>query len=171
MRIAIPVQFVVSVIILTGCSSPAPEVVLPQPEFDPAIAKAWLDSSNKHYDDRFRDSTEAWFAQRYTNDACVMSPNMPRVCGVPEITKFYWNNGDSRTITLDIKGEEVSGKASEITEVGNYRVIDDEGTVLDAGKFMATYRSDGNAWKVHREIWNSDLDPNAEVVADTPEQN
>lgn len=129
---------------------------IPEASFDAAAVKAVLDSMNKGYDSRFRDSTTAYFATRYTSDACVFAPNMPRVCGIADITKFYWYDGNSRTTTLDIKGEEVSGTADEVTEVGNFRVIDDEGTVLDEGKFIATYRNEGGTWKVHREIWNSD---------------
>lgn len=126
------------------------------PPFSTAVVKAVLDSMNVHYHDRFRDSTTAYFAARYTKDACVMAPNMPRICGIEGITKFYWFDGNSQTTTLDIKGEEVSGTADEVTEVGTYKVIDDEGTVLDAGKFIAIYRNEGSVWKVHREIWNSD---------------
>lgn len=143
-------------ILAVACQQPTP-IEKAAPEFSTASVKAVLDSMNKTYDGRFRDSTTAYFAARYTNDACVFAPNMARVCGIDAITKFYWWNGDSQTTTLDIKGEEVSGTATEVTEVGNYRVIDDEGTQLDAGKFIAIYRNDGGAWKVHREIWNSDI--------------
>jgi ketosteroid isomerase-like protein len=150
-------------ILVASCSTPNSDHVHTQAS-DPSAVKAVLDSMNKHYDDRLRDSTAAYFASRYTKDACVLSPNLPRVCGIDAITAFYWNKGDSQTITLDIIGEEVSGTEKEVTEVGSYRVIDDEGTELDKGKFMAIYRSDEGSWKVHREIWNSDLNwaPNTE---------
>ncbi len=144
-----------SAALLIGCSAPTSENTA-GPTFSTTAVKAVLDSMNKDYDDRFRDSTTAYFAARYTDDACAFPPNMPRVCGVDAITKFYWYDGNSQTTTLDIKGEEVSGTESEVTEVGTYRVIDDEGTVLDEGKFIAIYRHEGGTWKVHREIWNSD---------------
>lgn len=153
-------------LIATACQPPTP-VEKTAPEFSTAEVKASLDSMNKSYDGRFRDSTTAYFAARYTQDACVFAPNMERVCGIDAITKFYWWDGNSQTTTLDIKGEEVSGTATEVTEVGIYRVIDDEGTQLDAGKFMALYRNDGGAWKVHREIWNSDLPVPSAAPADS----
>ncbi|HEY0975848.1 MAG TPA: hypothetical protein VGE21_00140 [Flavobacteriales bacterium] len=146
-----------------GCTSTAHETPASGAPFSTAAAKAALDSMNKHYDGRFRDSTTAYFAARYTTDACVFAPNMPKVCGIEAITKFYWYNGDSRTLTLDIQGEEVSGTAEEVTEVGRYRVIDDEGTVLDDGKFIAIYRHEAGVWKVHREIWNSDRSAQASI--------
>jgi ketosteroid isomerase-like protein len=142
--------------LFAACTANAPAPQAEAPAFNTGAVKHVLDSMNVHYHDRFRDSTTAYFAARYTADACVMAPNMPRVCGIDGITKFYWNNGDSQTTTLDIKGEEVSGTATEVTEVGSYRVLDDEGTLLDDGKFMAIYRNEGGTWKVHREIWNSD---------------
>lgn len=146
-------------VLAAGCSAPAPT---PPPAFDVAAAKAKLDSMNRTYDERFRMNDAAYFAARYTADACVMAPDMPRVCGSPGITAFYWNNGDSRTMALDIRGEEVTGTAQEITEVGNYRVLDEKGTQLDKGKFIAIYHADGANWKVHREIWNSDERPAAD---------
>ncbi len=144
-------------VLILACSSPAAEVSPVPQVFSTAAVKAKLDSMNVNYHDRFRDSTPTYFAARYTADACVMAPDMPRVCGIDGITAFYWNNGDSQTTTLDIKGEEVSGTEKEVTEVGNYRVLDDEGTEMDKGKFIAIYRNEGGAWKVHREIWNSDI--------------
>lgn len=141
--------------LIIGCGPKEPTSA-PAPTFDVTIAKAALDSMNKGYDGRFRDSTTAYFAARYTKDACVFAPNLPRVCGIEAITRFYWFGGDSQTLTLDIQGQEVSGTEQEVTEVGTYRVIDDEGTVLDEGKFIAIYRNEGGMWKVHREIWNSD---------------
>lgn len=57
---------------------------------------------NVHYHDRFRDSTTTFFAARYTSDACVMAPNMLRICGIDGIIKFYWYDGNSQTITLGI---------------------------------------------------------------------
>src|SRR5690349_3551550 len=83
-----------------GCGSNADEPNPAEAPFSTASVKAKLDSMNAHYHDRFRDSTTAYFAARYTNDACVMAPNMPRVCGIDGITKFYWNKGDSQTLTL-----------------------------------------------------------------------
>ena len=151
-------QFLVPAFMTTlaiGCTTP--EVVNDKPVFNAAGVKAVLDSMNVHYHDRFRDSTPAYFAARYTSDALVMAPEMPRIQGIADITAFYWNKGESQTTSLDIKGEEVSGSESEVTEVGNYRVLDDEGTDMDKGKFIAIYRNEGGAWKVHREIWNSDM--------------
>lgn len=152
-----------------SCATPTPKLDTMAPSFSTAAAKASLDSMNKNYDGRFRDSTTSYFAARYTADACVFPPNMPRVCGIEEITRFYWFGGDSQTLTLDIQGQEVSGTEQEVTEVGTYRVIDDEGTVMDEGKFIAIYRSEGGNWKVHREIWNSDRaapPATADTVAD-----
>ncbi len=149
--------FVLASTHLPACNSPDAAPSAEQPTFSTTAVKAKLDSMNVNYHDRFRDSTTAYFTARYTTDACVMAPNMPRICGIEGITKFYWYDGNSQTTTLDIKGEEVSGTASEVTEVGTYRVIDDEGTQLDAGKFIAIYRNEGGVWKVHREIWNSDV--------------
>lgn len=140
---------------LFGCGPQEPAST-PTAAFNTSIAKAALDSMNKSYDGRFRDSTTTYFAARYTNEACVFAPNMPRVCGIDAITKFYWFGGESQTLTLDIQGQEVSGTEKEVTEVGTYRVIDDEGTLLDEGKFIAIYRNEDGIWKVHREIWNSD---------------
>ena len=90
--------------------------------------------------------------------ACVMAPRMPRICGLPGIVDYYWSNGENETLQLEMVGEEVSGTATEVSEVGSYRVFDDEGTDLDKGKYITIYRHQEGHWKVHREIWNSDLD-------------
>lgn len=154
--------------LIAGCSSPAAEPLREIAPFDPASVKTVLDAQNKVYDERFRDSTPAYFAARYTKDACVMAPRMPRICGLDGIVKYYWSGGENQTLTLDMRGEEVNGTPEEVYEVGSYRVLDDEGTEMDKGKFIAIYRNQEGRWKVHREIWNSDLswdDPAQEAPA------
>ena len=131
---------------IAGCASPAAEVPPVTVVFNAAAVKAVLDSMNKHYHDRFKTKTETDYTERYTSDACVMAPQMPRICGVGKIAAFYWNNGESQSTALDIHGEEVTGTSKEVTEVGSYRVLDEKGAELDKGKFIAIYRAEGGHW-------------------------
>lgn len=147
-----------AVTLVVGCGTSAAERIdMPEP-FSTASVKAELDSMNRSYHERFRNKTPAYFAERYTTDACVMAPRMPRICGLSGIVDYYWSNGENETLQLEMVGEEVSGTATEVSEVGSYRVFDDEGTDLDKGKYITIYRHQEGHWKVHREIWNSDLD-------------
>jgi ketosteroid isomerase-like protein len=156
MRTAPFALFTSATLLIAACNAPEHHTHTHGPAFDPGAVKAVLDSMNTHYDERFRQNDAAWFAQRHTAQSCVMAPDMPRICGLDGVRSYYWNNGDNQTLQLTVTGEEVSGTAQEVTEIGNYLVRDDEGTELDKGKFIATYRFEDGRWKVHRELWNSD---------------
>lgn len=103
--------------ITIGCGPSEPASTRPE-VFDVTIAKAALDSMNESYDCRFRNSTSTYSAARYTHDACVLAPNMPRACGIDAIAAFYWSGGNSQTTTLTNTGLEVTGTANEVTGTG-----------------------------------------------------
>lgn len=118
---------------------------------------ARIDSMNAIYDTCVRAHEMAFFQEWYMPDACSMPEGMPRVCGREAIAEFRWNHGDSRVFRLLLKAEEVSGGPDVVAEQGNY-VVSTAGAALDKGKYIALWRRDADGkWKVHREIWNSDI--------------
>jgi ketosteroid isomerase-like protein len=126
-------------------------------KFDIKEVKALIDDANKTYDSRFKKNDDAYWNATYTANACTMPPNMKRICGRENIRKFFVGNGEG--IKLVINAEDVSGSEDLVVETGNYLVNDLMGTVLEKGKFIATWKQEDGKWKMHSEIWSSDETP------------
>jgi hypothetical protein len=42
-------------------------------------------------------------------------------------------------------------------EVGNYKIAAVDGTTVDKGKYVTIWKFQDKKWKLHRDIFNSDL--------------
>jgi ketosteroid isomerase-like protein len=91
----------------------------------------------------------------YTDDGRLMPPNAPAVTGRDGISAAFgpmmkagWKVELATTETM---------AAGELGySVGTYQVKNGDGTVVDSGKYLETFRNVGGQWKIANDIWNSD---------------
>ncbi len=129
------------------------------PSFDIAIVKAWIDSANTVYGDRFQHNDTAYFAGKYCADAVIMPEQMPAIAGRDSIRNFYFNNGQNKDFKISITATSVYGSADAVVEEGFYTFPGDDGVIYDKGKFIAIWKQEDGKWKLYREIWNGDKAP------------
>ena len=127
--------------------------------FDLAAARQQIENANLTYGDRFQSDDPEFYKARYTADACIMPEKMPRICGRDGIRAYYFNGGQNRDFRLKIIATEISGGEKALIEEGTYDLLDKAGTVLDKGKFIATWVLEDKKWKLRREIWTTDMAP------------
>ena len=133
--------------------------VLSKPGFDREAVRWQIERANQSYDERFRTRDTAWYAARYTADACIMPEKSPRICGLDGIIGYYYGQGENQSLRLRITTLELSGGPETMLEEGLYELLDDKAAVLDKGKFIATWVPEDGRWKLRREIWTTDLAP------------
>ncbi|MCC6462587.1 MAG: PD40 domain-containing protein [Saprospiraceae bacterium] len=133
--------------------------VLSKPGFDREAVRVQIEQANQSYGERFRTRDTAWYAARYTADACILPEKSPRICGLEGIIGYYYGQGDNQSLQLRITTLELSGGPETMLEEGLYELLDDKGALLDKGKFIATWVPEGGRWKLRREIWTTDLAP------------
>jgi len=51
----------------------------------------------------------------------------------------------------------VASRGDLAYEVGTYAAMGEGGKPLDSGKYVVVWRRDGEAWKLHRDIWNTSM--------------
>jgi uncharacterized protein (TIGR02246 family) len=107
-------------------------------------------------------------AAMYAADAVLMPPHAPAAQGGDAIRQFVAN--DSATakangVTLAIEPT-ASGASGDIAwQSGTYKITDAGGNAVDAGKFVELRQNVDGAWKITRDIWNSDNPPPAPAEA------
>jgi uncharacterized protein (TIGR02246 family) len=119
--------------------------------------KAAIDASNKKFGAAIAAGDAKAVGAIYTDDATVMPPNSEAVKGRQAIEGLF-----GMLVTAGIKGAVLTAQEVEVhgdtaTEVGTYAIQDATGKEIDRGKYVATWKRVKGEWKMHRDIWNSNL--------------
>ncbi|HEY4328069.1 MAG TPA: hypothetical protein VGN20_29055 [Mucilaginibacter sp.] len=116
-----------------------------------------IERNNVRYFDLFSNKDES-IVNLYTEDACLLVPNTPAICGGGALAKDFKDTYASgkikgvKFVTLNVYGD---GKAY-VTEEGTWQVFDPEGRVLDDGKYLKLWKKTKEGWKIFRDLFNSD---------------
>jgi ketosteroid isomerase-like protein len=62
-------------------------------------------------------------------------------------------------IDLKLTSNEVSGNEEMVNEVGSYSMTDKKGKEIDKGKYIVLWKMEDGKWKIHRDVFNSDMPP------------
>lgn len=95
--------------------------------------------------------------QLYTVDAKVFTPSFSLVEGHRSI-KIMWEN-ILRGGSLNLKIKTVSAEAvgDFAFEDGEYKLLTPDEKAIDRGKYVVVWKKEGGIWKIHRDIYNSDI--------------
>jgi ketosteroid isomerase-like protein len=122
-----------------------------------AEARADIAASNAIYFTSYSKNDSSIFIERYAEDACIMAPNSPAMCGRMAAAKFfrdsyrYYGMRNGKFMTTAIYGD---GK-EYVTEEGLWQSFDEAGNLFDDGKFLVLWRRTGNGWKMYRDSFSS----------------
>lgn len=116
-----------------------------------------FDAILENFERLFRQGNMAEVAGFYSDNAMLMPAGCDLIEGHQAI-EAYWQeaiNMGIRRIKIDLMELEQHGDSA--TEVSRYTMFDADEAVVDHGKGIMTWKYDGNAWKMHRDIWTSNL--------------
>ena len=120
------------------------------------VEKAIL-NSNAIYFQSFVKNDSLIFIQRYAEDACIMAPNAPKMCGRKAAADFFriayrdYGLRNGKFITTAIYGD---GR-EYVTEEGLWQSFDDKGNLFDDGKFLVLWKKTNEGWKMFRDSFSS----------------
>lgn len=119
--------------------------------------RAAIEATNRKFELGWVQKDAAAVASLYTADAMVMPPNGPVSKGAQAVLDM-WKAvlptvpGPIRLVTL-----ETTAHGELADEVGTYVMWGADGKIADQGKFVVLWKKEGGQWKLHRDIWNSDM--------------
>jgi ketosteroid isomerase-like protein len=161
--LTILVIFLISSVLFVACgdktASTTEEI---KPTFDLAGAKKVIDSTNAVFGSMVSKGDSVGLAPLYTSDAKFMMPNAPTVSGRSAIqSAFAGLFAAMGTPGLTLTTTDIWGSDELITEVGTFTMTDKSGKEIDKGKYVDLWKMEDGKWKLHRDIFNSDLPPMA----------
>jgi len=93
----------------------------------------------------------------YADDACLLTPNAPAVCGKAALKKDFEDTfADGKVKGVKFQTSAIYGDGGEyITEEGTWQVFKQGGALLDDGKYLKLWKKTKAGWKIFRDVFNS----------------
>jgi len=105
----------------------------------------------------FNSGNAAGVAMMYTEEGKIMPPNSESLTGREAIQAFWQAALDMGIAKAALKIVEVEKHGDTAIEIGLYELSAANDQVLDKGKYMVIWKKVEGEWKMHRDIWNSNL--------------
>jgi len=119
-------------------------------------------ATNRQFMQAFENRDAAGVACFYTDDGQVLPPGAPIITGKDGIAGFW-------TVAMDMGIERVELRSLELTEMGDLAIEIGRAILFGGGdvqiddpKFMVVWKRTAAGWRLHRDIWNSDVAPGGE---------
>ena len=143
-----------SLLLLIACSEPAP----PAPSADEV--RGAIEAQNRAFGEAVHAGDTAAIGALYSADGAVLPPNGTKVTGRAAVTEFWASALTAGIASAVLTTEEVSYAGGETaTEIGSVVLSAKDGSVVDEGKYIVLWKQEDGAWRLHRDIWNSNQAP------------
>lgn len=133
----------------------------PSPSAQSGDVRAAIETANAKFGAAWGSKDAAAMAALYTANATLLPPNSARVTGSPAILEFWKGALAGAPARGKLTTGEVEAHGDTAHEVGTYELSGADGVVVDKGKYVVVWKREGSQWKLHRDIWNSDMPPAA----------
>jgi ketosteroid isomerase-like protein len=111
-----------------------------------------IETSNAIYAE-LANKNDGSILTRYSEDACLLPPNLEPVCGHARIEEFF-RKGPKVLVKFTIQA--LDGDAREyVTELSYYEMTDLNGKKMDEGKVLVVWKKTKDGWKMHRDMFSS----------------
>jgi ketosteroid isomerase-like protein len=98
----------------------------------------------------------------FTEDAMLLPPHRQSVSGREHVVDFWANVASNPHVSIEstFTTLELSAWDDVACEIGTARIVaasHGQEKLLDVGKYLVIWKKIDGAWKMHRDIFNSDL--------------
>jgi len=126
------------------------------PKEDSSQISKGISKTNESFMAAISNGDAAGVAAQYTDDAQLMPPNADLVTGKKEIQNAMQGFVDAGINGIILESTEIEGIGNMAFEVGKYTLSVDE-NIIDNGKYIVIWKKVGEDWKLHRDIFNSNM--------------
>ena len=118
-----------------------------------AGAAAWIKAFNAK-------DIEA-MAACYAEDAVLLPPNAPAIFGRDAVLASMQEMFASG-LAIELEDLEIKVESDLGYKAGRYRVSSEDGSLVERGKYIEIWTKVDGTWVLHRDIWNSSVQPEVE---------
>lgn len=118
-----------------------------------------IEAANRRFVESFARRDAAGMAAMYTTGGQLLPPRSEVTTGGQAIQGFWQAVMEMGVTSATLETLEVEAQGDTAYEVGRYVMFGSGEQVLDRGKYIVVWRQEAGVWKLHRDIWNSNLPP------------
>ena len=119
--------------------------------------KAAIAAANKQFVANYAKGDAAGLAAMYSSTGQAFPPNAELVQGRDALQKLWEGAMASGVKEINVTTTEVEGHGDTAYEIGTYVMNAAGGKPVDRGKFVVIWKRENGQWKLHRDIWNSNM--------------
>jgi uncharacterized protein (TIGR02246 family) len=119
--------------------------------------RAQIESANRKFEELYAAGDAAGVAACYTADAQVLPPGSDAVKGTEAIAGFWKSGMDNGLKGVKLTIVEVEQHGDTAIELGRAQILGSDKSVLDSIKYVVVWKRVDGMWKLHRDIWNSNV--------------
>jgi ketosteroid isomerase-like protein len=97
----------------------------------------------------------------YAEDAVLLPPEAPAIFGLDAISATI-QEMFAAGLGIELEDLEIKVVGDLGYKAGRYRTTAEDGSLIDRGKYIEIWARPDGAWIIHREIWNSSVQPEVE---------
>jgi len=127
------------------------------PQEDTSIIEEGISKTNEAFMSAVANGDAAGVVAQYTDNAQFLPPNADLVTGKQEIQNAMQGFIDSGITGLKLESTEIKGMGDTAFEVGKYTLFTEGDQAVDNGKYIVIWKKVGEEWKLHRDIFNSNM--------------
>ena len=123
-------------------------------------AKKEIDKGNLKFGELVRKGDAKALSNLYTGDACLMPVGMNAIKGRKNVEDFWGSVIKGMGLKdATLKTVELLGGGDTVTEMGEYLLkLHSAGKDMeDKGKYVVVWKKTPEGWKLHWDIWTSNL--------------
>lgn len=119
--------------------------------------KAAIAAANKQFVAAFAKGDAAALAAMYSSGGQAFPPNAELVQGRDALQKLWQGAMASGVKDVVLTTTKLEAHGNTAYEVGTYVMNAAGGKPVDRGKFVVIWKRENGQWKLHRDIWNSNM--------------
>jgi uncharacterized protein (TIGR02246 family) len=121
----------------------------------PANLRTEIEEADRAFESNFDRHDADGMGDLYTEDGQLLPPGSGVVSGRDDIAAFWQGVFDTGVASARLETVEVEDHGDTAVETGRFTLSDADERTVDHGTFLVVWKNDGEEWKLHRDIWNS----------------
>jgi uncharacterized protein (TIGR02246 family) len=118
--------------------------------------------TNDTFEASFGRGDAAAIADLYTTAGVLLPTGMEPIEGAAGIQAFWQGAMQMGVKEVKLKTRDIEELEDTAIELGTYTLFDASHQPLDQGKYLVVWKEQHGHWKLHQDIWNTNL-PSAAV--------
>ena len=147
---------IIAIVLFTACGT-TNEAGTSSTTLTSDSAKAIIAARNTIYSTAVAKNDSVAFVNCYTDSLCLFAPNAPEMCTKDGVGKFFGMIKQMGIQGLLLSTKEVFVSKDILTETGTYDLQIANNQSVDKGKYIVVWKQENGTWKMHRDIFNSDM--------------